>query len=96
MFSKNIIVSNRPFSPQNIIPLPEVTFVTSHCSGVGRNERERQRVKDVNEGFERLKSYLPETNNGNGRFSKIDILHKAICYIRYLEALLRYYEDREL
>lgn len=53
-------------------------------------------MKDVNEGFERLKSYLPETNNGNGRFSKIDILHKAICYIRYLEALLRRHEDREL
>ncbi|KAG8238341.1 hypothetical protein J437_LFUL017202 [Ladona fulva] len=52
-----------------------------------RNERERARVRNVNEGFERLKRFLPEKQRTkrNVPMSKVEVLKETIVYIRRLE-----------
>ncbi|KAM4845801.1 achaete-scute homolog 3 [Thomomys bottae] len=52
-----------------------------------RNERERQRVKCVNEGYARLRRHLPEEYLEK-RLSKVETLRAAIKYINYLQSLL--------
>lgn len=52
-----------------------------------RNERERQRVKCVNEGYARLRHHLPEEYLEK-RLSKVETLRAAIKYINYLQSLL--------
>lgn len=82
-----------PFSPHCKIPLPtpfspyeywtEPTFIRR------RNERERQRVRHVNDGFERLRNHLPlAPTDRDKRLSKVDTLRYAIKYIRHLQSLL--------
>ena len=83
-----------PFSDECRIPLPGIcesgvfggrTFVRR------RNERERARVRSVNEGFERLRAHLPLTNDSpkDKRLSKVDTLRSAIQYIEHLQSLLQ-------
>ncbi|XP_064489798.1 helix-loop-helix protein 6-like [Ornithodoros turicata] len=82
-----------PFAPHCKIPLPtpfspydywaEPTFIRR------RNERERQRVRHVNDGFERLRNHLPlAPHDRDKRLSKVDTLRYAIKYIRHLQSLL--------
>ncbi|XP_055335502.1 achaete-scute homolog 1-like [Paramacrobiotus metropolitanus] len=52
-----------------------------------RNERERNRVKQVNMGFAKLRQYVP-TGNGNKKLSKVETLRSAVEYIRGMERLL--------
>ncbi|XP_007899822.1 achaete-scute homolog 5 [Callorhinchus milii] len=52
-----------------------------------RNERERQRVKCVNEGYTRLRDHLPSAV-AEKRLSKVETLRAAIGYIKYLQDLL--------
>ncbi|OQR73426.1 putative class II basic helix-loop-helix protein-like, partial [Tropilaelaps mercedesae] len=84
-----------PFSPECKIPLP-VTFAPFDYGWVEpsfirkRNERERQRVRNVNDGFERLRSHLPLLNRTKDRrLSKVETLRYAISYIRHLQAMLK-------
>ncbi len=52
-----------------------------------RNERERNRVKQVNDGFNELRKkipYIPEKK----KFSKVEILRFAMLYIRELQVLI--------
>uniref|UniRef100_H0VIG0 Achaete-scute family bHLH transcription factor 3 n=1 Tax=Cavia porcellus TaxID=10141 RepID=H0VIG0_CAVPO len=56
-----------------------------------RNERERQRVKCVNEGYAQLRHHLPEEYLEK-RLSKVETLRAAIRYINYLQSLL--YPDK--
>ncbi|XP_014638306.1 PREDICTED: achaete-scute homolog 3 isoform X1 [Ceratotherium simum simum] len=56
-----------------------------------RNERERQRVKCVNEGYAQLRHHLPEEYLER-RLSKVETLRAAIKYINYLQSLL--YPDK--
>ena len=52
-----------------------------------RNERERNRVKQVNDGFNELRKkipYIPEKK----KFSKVEILRFAMRYIRELQELI--------
>uniref|UniRef100_A0A8D0C8D2 Achaete-scute family bHLH transcription factor 3 n=1 Tax=Salvator merianae TaxID=96440 RepID=A0A8D0C8D2_SALMN len=57
-----------------------------------RNERERQRVKCVNEGYAKLRHHLP-AEYLEKRLSKVETLRAAIKYIRYLQSVL--YMDSE-
>ncbi|NXA40837.1 ASCL4 protein, partial [Eudromia elegans] len=52
-----------------------------------RNERERQRVRCVNEGYARLREHLPKELAGR-RLSKVETLRAAIGYIKHLQSLL--------
>ncbi|XP_065364509.1 achaete-scute complex protein T8 [Calliphora vicina] len=76
------------------LPLPQAV--------ARRNARERNRVKQVNNGFAALREHIPEEvaevfetqthNTGNRgsckKFSKVDTLRMAVEYIRSLERLL--------
>ncbi|XP_053101175.1 achaete-scute homolog 3 [Hemicordylus capensis] len=57
-----------------------------------RNERERQRVKCVNEGYAKLRHHLP-AEYLEKRLSKVETLRAAIKYIRYLQSVL--HDDAE-
>lgn len=52
-----------------------------------RNERERQRVRCVNEGYARLREHLPQEFEDK-RLSKVETLRAAINYINHLQGLL--------
>ncbi|XP_029424178.1 achaete-scute homolog 4 [Nannospalax galili] len=52
-----------------------------------RNERERQRVRGVNEGYARLRDHLPRELAGR-RLSKVETLRAAVGYIKQLQELL--------
>src|SRR5690625_5041698 len=81
-----------PFNPKCRIPLPDgygtyclldsTTFIRR------RNERERTRVRNVNEGFEKLRGHLPlMANQRDKRLSKVETLRLAISYIKHLQQL---------
>ncbi|XP_076273469.1 uncharacterized protein LOC143204651 [Rhynchophorus ferrugineus] len=62
-----------------------------------RNARERNRVKQVNNGFANLRQHIPnfiaqafESSNGRGnkKLSKVETLRMAVEYIRSLEEIL--------
>ncbi|XP_062374339.1 achaete-scute homolog 5-like isoform X2 [Sardina pilchardus] len=52
-----------------------------------RNERERQRVRCVNEGYARLRQHLPYELEDK-RLSKVETLRAAIGYIKHLQEVL--------
>lgn len=52
-----------------------------------RNERERQRVKCVNQGYAKLRDHLPGAASEK-RLSKVETLRAAIRYIKYLQSLV--------
>ncbi|XP_052394084.1 achaete-scute homolog 5 [Carassius gibelio] len=52
-----------------------------------RNERERQRVRCVNQGYAKLREHLPN-GTADKRLSKVETLRAAIRYIRYLQDLV--------
>lgn len=68
------------------------------ASIIRRNARERNRVKQVNDGFAALRKHLPpavvaalSSNAGRGaskKLSKVDTLRMVVEYIRYLQQLL--------
>ncbi|XP_019764683.2 achaete-scute complex protein T3-like [Dendroctonus ponderosae] len=62
-----------------------------------RNARERNRVKQVNNGFANLRQHIPSfiaqafesnTGRGNKKLSKVETLRMAVEYIRSLEEIL--------
>ncbi|PAV89544.1 hypothetical protein WR25_11044 [Diploscapter pachys] len=80
-----------PFDPEATVPLPfqlDDQFGPYSTSVWKRNERERCRVRCVNEGYDRLRNHLPLANNDK-RISKVDTLRLAIRYIRHLDAMLQ-------
>lgn len=52
-----------------------------------RNERERNRVKMVNMGFETLREHVPNGKK-NKKMSKVETLRSAVEYIRQLQKML--------
>ncbi|CAI2324728.1 unnamed protein product [Caenorhabditis sp. 36 PRJEB53466] len=80
-----------PFDPEATVPLPlelEDQFGPYSSSVWKRNERERCRVRNVNDGYERLRKHLP-VHVDEKRISKVDTLRLAIRYIRHLDNLLK-------
>ncbi|XP_029318204.1 achaete-scute homolog 4-like [Cottoperca gobio] len=52
-----------------------------------RNQRERHRVRCVNQGYARLREHLPQEFEDK-RLSKVETLRAAIEYIKHLQSLL--------
>ncbi|KAJ8271421.1 hypothetical protein COCON_G00102800 [Conger conger] len=63
------------------LPLQQPVAVTR------RNERERNRVKQVNLGFQTLRQHVPN-GAANKKMSKVETLRSAVEYIRALQHLL--------
>ncbi|XP_022293844.2 achaete-scute homolog 1b-like [Crassostrea virginica] len=66
----------------NILPRPQPAAVAR------RNERERNRVKMVNMGFETLREHVPNGKK-NKKMSKVDTLRAAVEYIKQLQTVLQ-------
>ena len=58
-----------------------------HASILRRNERERNRVKLVSDGFATLRKHIP-TTPANKKMSKVETLRTAIEYIKHLQRVL--------
>lgn len=83
-----------PFSLKCRIPLPNIygnySYFDTSTFIKRRNERERTRVRNVNEGFERLRNHLPLLpNQQDKRLSKVETLRMAISYIKHLQNILK-------
>ncbi|XP_076466228.1 achaete-scute homolog 5-like [Babylonia areolata] len=79
-----------PYGSLCILPLPSVLALHAAAEPSfirKRNERERERVRCVNEGYALLKKHLP-ASSAEKRLSKVDTLRGAIAYIRHLEKIL--------
>lgn len=82
------------YPPQMAMPIPhplydynlEPAFIRK------RNERERIRVRHVNEGYARLREHLPDEPTEK-RMSKVETLRAAIRYIKQLESMLNLKAD---
>uniref|UniRef100_A0A0K0EE98 BHLH domain-containing protein n=1 Tax=Strongyloides stercoralis TaxID=6248 RepID=A0A0K0EE98_STRER len=62
-----------------------------------RNERERKRVQQVNQGYIKLGEHVPKWRTNNKKLSKVETLREAVRYIEYLQNLLKEsnnYNDR--
>ena len=86
-----------PFSPFSRIPVPGVIDCIDLAMEPAfirkRNERERERVRCVNEGYARLREHLP-LDKRDKRISKVETLKFAISYIGELQDLLTTQEDK--
>ena len=57
-----------------------------------RNARERNRVKQVNSGFDHLRSHIPSAAK-HKKMSKVDTLRHAVDYIESLTNMLKYSDE---
>ncbi|XP_046978897.1 achaete-scute complex protein T8-like [Vanessa cardui] len=94
--NSNILVK-RPRLREN--SLEEASRTPTPLAVARRNARERNRVRQVNDGFAALRRHIPEevasafenanSNKGpNKKLSKVETLRMAVEYIRNLETLL--------
>ncbi|KAK6031957.1 Helix-loop-helix DNA-binding domain protein [Ostertagia ostertagi] len=82
---KSLVVNLAVFFLKHIA----LSFVRPYSTSVWkRNERERYRVRCVNNGYETLRKHLP-VSDVEKRISKVDTLRLAIRYIKHLEAVLK-------
>ncbi|XP_055617240.1 achaete-scute complex protein T3-like [Toxorhynchites rutilus septentrionalis] len=95
-------LKDRPMISKKYCALPYAVTPQQSASIQRRNARERNRVKQVNNGFANLRQHLPSTvvtaltNGGRGphkKLSKVDTLKVAVKYIRNLQRVLE--EDIE-
>ncbi|XP_038122912.1 achaete-scute complex protein T5 [Culex quinquefasciatus] len=95
---------DRPMIGKKYCPtsLPYAVTPQQSVSIQRRNARERNRVKQVNNGFANLRQHIPSTvvtaltNGGRGphkKLSKVDTLKVAVKYIRSMQRMLE--EDIE-
>ncbi|XP_057312266.1 achaete-scute homolog 1a-like [Hydractinia symbiolongicarpus] len=60
-----------------------------------RNERERNRVKQVNDGFDSLRKKVPFLPDKK-KLSKVEILRYAMMYIRDLKSIVEEYDQNNV
>jgi achaete-scute complex protein len=105
--NQTVLTSNGINQPINIKPKQKYNYGSmpypnnQTVSVARRNARERNRVKQVNNGFSTLRQHIPQhvvtqlTKGGRGsskKLSKVDTLKLAVEYIRKLKDML---EDNE-
>lgn len=91
-------VMHDPFCTYNQIPLPS-PYGAFECANEPafirkRNERERERVRCVNEGYARLRQHLP-LDKRDKRISKVETLRSAISYIHHLQGMLNELDEAD-
>lgn len=99
--NSNSVISVHQQQVTNVLPPYDPTRLKKHGKNgqpppmavARRNARERNRVKQVNDGFTKLRSYIPNhVAAGYGdrgkKLSKVETLRMAVEYIRGLKKLL--------
>ncbi|NXS57839.1 ASCL3 protein, partial [Brachypteracias leptosomus] len=93
-FMSEHLITENFYSEPCALPyqVPHCNYRRSECSYGPtfirkRNERERQRVRCVNEGYAKLRHHLPKEYLEK-RLSKVETLRAAIKYIGYLQSVL--------
>jgi hypothetical protein len=88
----NFTNANNNVASNNLIKLPikHDIPVQNNCfqykpSNTKRNERERKRVKTINDYFAKLQKFLPNSKQTTKKLSKVETLKAAIDYIEYLQ-----------
>lgn len=94
----DILITNPARKKHNNCKTTTTTSSSQTVAVARRNARERNRVKQVNNGFANLRQHIPafvaahfESNCGRGgakKLSKVETLRMAVEYIRSLEHLL--------
>lgn len=80
-------------SPENVKCKRKINFGVNYvvspqpAAVARRNARERNRVKQVNNGFATLRQHIPGASKAK-KISKVDTLKQAVDYIRSLQELL--------
>ena len=72
---------------------PNIPFPSNASPVTRRNERERNRVRLVNEGFTCLRQKIPFVH-GKKRLSKVETLRYAVDYIKLLQCVIREHDER--
>lgn len=72
---------------------PNIAFSTGPSAVTKRNERERNRVRLVNEGFTCLRQKIPFAH-GKKRLSKVETLRYAVDYIKHLQRVIKEHDDQ--
>ncbi|XP_014361835.2 neurogenic differentiation factor 1 [Papilio machaon] len=102
--SANSNLAKRPRFRENL--LEDASKSPTPLAVARRNARERNRVRQVNDGFAALRRHIPDevaaafenanSNRGpNKKLSKVETLRMAVEYIRNLESLLNIGHDKE-
>jgi achaete-scute complex protein len=73
-------------------PLVEAAMPLTPPKTVRRNARERNRVKQIDQGFDKLKSNIP-CAAAQKKISRVRILQTAVDYIQHLHAVLNEHES---
>ncbi|CAN9508267.1 unnamed protein product [Ophioblennius macclurei] len=76
-----------PYRRLSYFPFPMCDYSFEPAFIRKRNERERHRVRCVNEGYARLREHLPQEFEDK-RLSKVETLRAAIDYIKHLQSVL--------
>ncbi|XP_072384027.1 uncharacterized protein [Diabrotica undecimpunctata] len=94
----DVLITNTAKKKSASKPAKELKTNPAPVSVARRNARERNRVKQVNNGFANLRQHIPnfiaaafESSNGRGgnkKLSKVETLRMAVEYIRSLEDIL--------
>lgn len=95
-------VQNEEPGPGFSSPFVEGGGLTSFWNGrypisviARRNERERNRVKTINQTFAKLRHHLPSGTGRRRKLSKVQILRLAIQYIHQLQKVLESEADKK-
>jgi hypothetical protein len=72
---------------------PNISFTADTSAVTRRNERERNRVRLVNEGFTCLRQKIPFAH-GKKRLSKVETLRHAVNYIKHLQLVIEEHDER--
>lgn len=78
---------------REIFQNPHISFASKTSSVTKRNERERNRVRLVNEGFTCLRQKIPLAH-GKKRLSKVETLRYATDYIKQLQCVIQEHDKR--
>ena len=71
-----------------------VLFAKPVSTVTKRNERERNRVRLLNEGFSCLREKIPFAVYGKKRLSKVETLRHAVDYIKNLQWMIQEYDKQ--
>ena len=72
---------------------PTISFTSEMSAVTKRNERERNRVRLVNEGFSCLRQKIPFAY-GKKRLSKVETLRYAVDYIKHLQCVIQEHDKQ--